>query len=80
MVCCWAKERFGYHFTIVHRSNKMTVNADALTGRFGHIISHNIAISDLLISRKLANNHHMIDCLSSPLPSRRLRKYVGLKY
>ena len=50
MVCRWAQERLGYNFTIVHRSNTMMVDVDALTWRFGHLISHHIDIADLLSS------------------------------
>ena len=34
MVCRWAQEILGYHFTIVHLSNNIMVDVDALTWRF----------------------------------------------
>ena len=51
MVCRWMQELLVYHFTIVQISNKMMVDLYALTQCFGHLISHNIAIAALLISR-----------------------------
>ena len=48
MLCRWAQELLGHQFTIVHRSNKMMVDADALTWSFGNLISNSIAISALL--------------------------------
>ena len=54
MVCQWAQELLGYHFTIVHRINKMMVNVDDLTWRFGHLISHHISIAPLLNYRDRA--------------------------
>ena len=59
MVCRWEQELLGYHFTIVHISNNMMVDVDALTWRFGHLISHNIAIADLLSSRERAKRPHV---------------------
>ena len=50
MVCRWAQEHLGYLFTIVHRSNRIMVDVDAITWCLGHIISRHIAIADLLIS------------------------------
>ena len=57
MVFFWAQELLGYHFTIIHRSNKMMVNVDALTRSFGHLLSHHIAIADLLRSRDHAKSN-----------------------
>ena len=54
MVCHWVQELLGYHFTIVHRSKNIIADVDALTWRFGHIISHHISIADLLSSRDRA--------------------------
>ena len=50
MFCLCDQEILGYHFTIVHRINKMMVNVYAITRRFGHLISHHIAIAALLSS------------------------------
>ena len=61
MVCLWDQELLGYHFTIVHRSNKMMVNVYALTRRFGHLISHHIAIASLLSSRDHAKSNRAYD-------------------
>ena len=54
MVCRWVQELLGYHLTIVHRSNKIMVNIDAITQIFGHLISHHILIADFLSSRDCA--------------------------
>ena len=50
MVCHWAQELLGYHFTIVHRSKNMMIYVDAITQSFGHLISHHVAIAALLVS------------------------------
>ena len=46
-----AQELLGYHVTIVHISNKMMVDIDALTWLFVHLISRHIYIAALLSSR-----------------------------
>ena len=38
MVCRWAQELLGYHFTVLHRSKHMMRDVDALTRRFGPLI------------------------------------------
>ena len=54
MVCCWAKEFLGYHFTIVNRSNKIMFHIDTLTRRFGNLIIRHIEITSLISSHNCA--------------------------
>ena len=61
MFCLCDQEILGYHFTIVHRINKMMVNVYALTRSFGHLISHHIAIASLLSSRDHAKSNRAYD-------------------
>ena len=58
MFCRWVQELLGYHFTIAHIRYKMIINVYVLTRRFGHLISHHIAISDLLSSHDRAKRPH----------------------
>ena len=58
MVRRLAQELLGYHLTIFHISNKMMVDVEDLTRRFLHIISHHIAIADLLRSHDRAKRPH----------------------
>ena len=39
MVCRWAQELLGYHFTVLHRSKHMMRDVDALTRRFGPLVA-----------------------------------------
>ena len=55
MVCHWAHKLLGYHFTIIHRINKIVADVDDLTRRFEHLVNHHISISDILISSDHAN-------------------------
>ena len=55
MVYCWEQEILGYHFIIVHRSNKMMVDVDALNWQFGCLIIHHIAIAALFSYRNQYN-------------------------
>ena len=48
MVCRWAQEFLGYHFSIVHRSNNILADVDALTRRFGTLTDHHCLISSIL--------------------------------
>ena len=38
MVWCWDQELLGYHFSILHWSNKMMTDFEALTRRFGKLL------------------------------------------
>ena len=38
MIGRWAQELLGYHFTVVHRSNRMMVDVDALSRRYDHYL------------------------------------------
>lgn len=47
-ICRWAQELLGYHFACIHRSNKMMIDVDSLTRRFGKCIASYLAIAYLL--------------------------------
>ena len=47
-VCRWAQELLGYHFSCVHRSNRMMANVDSLTRRFGKPTAQYLAVAFLL--------------------------------
>lgn len=47
-VCRWAQELLGYQFACIHRSNKMMIDVDSLTRRYGKGTADYIAISSLL--------------------------------
>ena len=51
MVQRWAQELLGYHFSILHRSNQMMIDVDALSRRFGSRITSHLMISKILSSR-----------------------------
>ena len=44
-VCRWSQELLGYHFDIVHRHNRMMVDVDSLTRRYGKIVAQHMAIA-----------------------------------
>ena len=48
MVCLWAQELLGCHFSILHRSNKMMADVDAITRRLGPLISQHCMIASIL--------------------------------
>ena len=50
MICHWSQELLGYHFLIVHRSNKIMADADALTCRFVKLIAQYCIIAYNLYS------------------------------
>ena len=47
-ICRWAQELLGYHFSCIHRSDKMMGDVDSLTRRFGTTIAIHLAISSIL--------------------------------
>ena len=51
MVCRWAQELLGYQFTVVHRSNRMMVDVDALTRRYGPLIAMHCMVATILRQR-----------------------------
>ena len=48
MVCRWAQELLGYHFTVLHRSKHMMRDVDALTRRFGPLVAQYMMIAAVL--------------------------------
>ena len=50
MVCRLSQELLGYHFSIMHQSNKMMIDIEALTRRFGKLISQYCIIASILYS------------------------------
>ena len=58
MVCRWEQELLVYNFTIANRSNKMMVDLDALTRRFGNLISNHISTNALLSSHDRYKRPH----------------------
>ena len=51
MIGRWAQELLGYHFTVVHRSNRMMVDVDALSRRYGPLIATHCTIAGILYRR-----------------------------
>ena len=47
MICRWAQELLGYNFTCIHRSARMMVDVDALTRRFGSLITTHCVIAHI---------------------------------
>ena len=50
MICRWDQEILGYHFSIVHQSNKIITDGDAFTRRFGKLILQYCIITSILYS------------------------------
>ena len=48
MICRWAQELLGYDFDVIHRNNRMMVDVDALTRRFGPLIAKHMVIAAYL--------------------------------
>ena len=46
----WAQELLGYYFSIVHQSNKIMTDVDALNGRFRNLILQYCIITSILCS------------------------------
>ena len=53
MVCRWAQELLGYQFMVVHRHNHMMVDVDALTRRYGPLITMDCMVSTILHHRDI---------------------------
>ena len=54
MISRWAQELLGYHFTVIHRSARMMRDVDALTRRFGPMITRHMMIAMILSARDRA--------------------------
>ena len=50
MIYCWDQELLGYHYLIVHQSNKMLKDFNALNRRFGKLISKYCIMASILYS------------------------------
>ena len=49
MIQRWAQELFGYHFTVIHRKEKMMTDVDALTRLFISAYALHLSISFILL-------------------------------
>ena len=58
MMCRWAQELLGYHFSILHRLGRMMIDVDGLSRRLGPIIAHHLCVAALF---------HQIDVANRPL-------------
>lgn len=50
MICRWAQDLLGYHYSIIHRCERMMKDADAISRRFGPAIAAYIQAAALLIT------------------------------
>ena len=57
MICRWAQELLGYHFSYLHRSDRMMVDVAGLTRKFGNIVAQHLCVVSLL---------HKLDTLKRP--------------
>ena len=48
MICRWAHNLLGYQFTVIHRSNKLMGDVDALRRRYGLLICSRLQIAHVL--------------------------------
>ena len=55
MICRWAQELLGYNFTVVHRPNRMMVDVDALSRRYGSLITTHCVVSSILHQRDISH-------------------------
>ena len=61
MIGRWAQELLGYHFTVVHRSNRMMVDVDALSRRYGPLIATHCSIAGVLHVRDIERRPEAYD-------------------
>lgn len=57
MMCRWAQELLGYHFTCVHCSARMMIDVDGLTRRFGSVLSQHLCIAAVLHNVNMKKKH-----------------------
>ena len=57
MMCRWAQELLGYHFSCLHRAARMMIDVDGLSSQFGTAIAQNFCIAALL---------HQVDITNRP--------------
>ena len=79
MMCQWAQELLGYHYTCLHRPDQMMVEVDGLTRRFGTIVTNHMCVADLLhcvdVEKRPNEYACAINALSEPtklIPSKAL--------
>ena len=51
MICRWSQELLGYDFVVIHRNNRMMVDVDALTRRFGKLVAKHMMIAAYLTDK-----------------------------
>ena len=67
MIYRWTQELIGYHFTVLHRSNNMMRDVDALTRRFSSLIIQHIHTSNILQHMDVTT-HPRVYVSERPLP------------
>lgn len=60
-VCRWAQELLGYHFSCIHRCNKMMIDVDSFTRRYGTSIATHCTIACHLSSSDRAKRPNSYD-------------------
>ena len=74
MICRWAQELLGYNFTVVHRPSRMMIDVDALSRRYGTLITTHCIVSSILHGQDVSHRPAAYDrstflsSLSSKLP------------
>ena len=63
MMCRWAQELLGYHFSILHRAARMMIHVDGLSCHFGSIITQHLCVEAILhkVERLTAYIRDIID-------------------
>jgi hypothetical protein len=51
----WSQELLGYQFSVIHRNNRMMIDVDGLTRRFGPLIAQYCMIASILSQRDRAH-------------------------
>ena len=74
-ICRWAQELLGYQFTIVHRSYKMMMDVDALSGRFEPLIALHCSIANILHGVDIKNRLDTYDEHALCVPAKLKLKY-----
>ena len=67
MVCRWSQELLGYHFSILHRRERIIRDVDAISHRFDPLVSLNIR-NALVLSD--TDRHIITDAYTNPLCDR----------
>ena len=64
MICRWDQELLGHQFNVSHRNKRMMADADALTRRFGTLITTHCSIANVL---RLRDQQHRPSAYKSSL-------------